>query len=272
MAELVAEGPDAQDGADHGPAQQPFELLAPLTGGAPPARDLVPEGAQPGQPYRGEEHELRPRRRGVRGGDLAAGQVDQVMLGYGCDGGRHVAHRQDQAQRQVGPQHRPPARRRQPAVREDQGDQGKHDDHEREQAAEDDRHRTRPRDSAVAIVVHQRRVLGGADRERDPARRPQQQPADRVTGLMPRHDQAHRPDDQDHDQQADHGRQRARRQVVAQRADDGQGDDQHEHADRQEGRGARRGQAGPLHAGGAVTAGAPAPTRTRGRAAARRSP
>jgi hypothetical protein len=50
---------------------------------------------------------------------------------------------------------------------------------------------------------------------------------------MPRHHQAHRRDHQDHHQQADHGRDRARR-MVGHHADDRQGGDQHEHAGGQE--------------------------------------
>jgi hypothetical protein len=116
-------GHDQRRGGDRSAGGEPLQLLAAVTCGPPPAERLMPHERQADDHDRGDDRTYQPARRiceppGAAGRHAADRVQAYVVTG---DRGRRPGHDDGQHepdQHGVGPQHRPPPARRQPAIRE----------------------------------------------------------------------------------------------------------------------------------------------------------
>jgi hypothetical protein len=157
---------------------------------------------------------------------------------------RHRVIAAPQASHRVAAQHRAPAPRGEPPVREQQDHQREHGERERPQRGHHQGGRAERH--VVAEVIAERRVVPGVDRDQEQHDEPDQDPAHGVPRLVPRDDDADAGVDQ---RDGNPGRDVEERRLVDEGGQRGGGAHEHEHQHAQSRGGRRRGQPG-MAAGG----------------------
>jgi len=110
-----------------------------------------------------------------------------IARGDGADSHRVDAQRPGRADRQVAPQHRPPPARGQPAIREQQDHQRER--HQQQPPARGEEHGHHAQRQVMTEPVAQPRVVRPDTAQRRQRHQREKHPAQRITGLTPRHDE-----------------------------------------------------------------------------------